>query len=493
MTLRVLTLARPLRLAAPPFALALAAVAGVSVAIDPARGILVFGGGLAMAMAALFPEVATFTFVVAIYANVPAVIAHAYGVPEILAAASVGLLGFPLIRTVVMREPFVATPTLFAVLGYVCVTLLSAALAAFNAGERVGIVLTEGLLLFLLLTNAIRSPAGLRRAIWGLLLAGALMSVVTIHQALTDNYQSDYGGFAVVEEGFTVDVGGEGQDVKQARAAGPVGEKNRYAQVLLVLLPLGIGRIKDAGGIIRQAAAAAMTTLILIAIVLTYSRGGVIAVAVVLAAAALLRFVRLRTLLVGGMVLVLSVVLFASTFAERVASIGGAADLLSDTSDEAEGAIVGRATSNLAALHVLWDHPVIGVGPGLYGEYYSVLYANRLGLRHFEEPRRAHNLFLEVGAETGLLGLGAFVAVLVTTGLGLWSIRRRWASLNVEHANLATAMLLALVGYLTAGLFLHLAYERYLWLLLALASSTVWILTPRIGMGPASSGPVAQK
>jgi O-antigen ligase len=477
MTLAVASLPSPTRYLVVPATLLAAASAGVLVAVDPLRGLVVLGGAALFAAAALVPEVATFIFLLAIYANVPAIVANTYGVPEYLAAASVGILGIPLIRMIANHQPAVVSPPLIPVLAYVAVVLLSAAAAGIESGERVGIVLTEGLLLFLLVTNAVRTIDGLRRAMWALLLAGGLMSVITIHQAVTNNYANDYGGFAEVEQGFEVNLGGE--PVRQPRAAGPVGEKNRYAQVLLVLLPLGIGRMKDAASRWRKLLAAGITGLVGVALVLTYSRGGVIAVTAMLLAAAILGFVRWRTLLVIGAAVLVTAIVVAPTFVGRVVSIGNATDLFSESGEEAEGAIVGRATSNLAAFNVLVDHPLLGVGPGLYGPYYSVDYANRLGLRHFDEPRRAHNLFLEVGAETGILGLLAFTTVLGAAAYPLWRLRRAWRRLNAEHANLATAVLLALLGYVVAGLFLHLAYERYLWLLIALAGSAIWILSPR--------------
>ena len=40
---------------------------------------------------------------------------------------------------------------------------------------------------------------------------------------------------------------------------------------------------------------------------------------------------------------------------------------------------------------------------------------------------------------------------------------------------MATSFFLAVVAYLTTGLFLHLAYERYLWILLALAGSAAYL------------------
>lgn len=467
----------PARFLFVPSVLLLTAMVGAFVALEPMRGLLLAGAAALVIASAVVPSVAVFVFVLVIYANIPAIVANTYGVPDYLAAASIAMLGIPLVRQITLREPFVISPPLIPLVIYVGVVLLSAATAAYDAGERVGIVLTEGLILFFLLSNAIRTVDTLRQVIWALLLAGSLMSLITIHQAVTQNYASTYGGFAVVERGFEVNV--DGETVRQLRAAGPVGEKNRFAQVLLVLVPLGIGRMKDARGRARRLAASAATAAMLAALVLTYSRGGALAVAVVFLAAATLQFIRWRTLLATVATVFAIAVVLSPTFIGRVVSIGNAAEFLSDEGDETEGAIVGRATSNIAAFNVLLDHPLLGVGPGLYGPNYSVAYANRLGLRHFDEPRRAHNLLLEVGAETGLLGLTAFTTVLLATAIPLWQVRRRWQRRNAEYANLATALLLSLIGYVTAGLFLHLAYERYLWIIVALAASTIWILTPQ--------------
>jgi O-antigen ligase len=141
-----------------------------------------------------------------------------------------------------------------------------------------------------------------------------------------------------------------------------------------------------------------------------------------------------------------------------------------------DGAILGRATSNLAALNVFADHPVLGVGPGRYQTDYSQAYANELGMRHFTTPRRAHNLYFEVAADTGILGLVTFLGVVGSTLVGLWRVRRRWMERRPEYAHLATALFLAVAGYMLSGFFLHLAYIRYFWLLMALANSAIWIL-----------------
>jgi hypothetical protein len=53
-----------------------------------------------------------------------------------------------------------------------------------------------------------------------------------------------------------------------------------------------------------------------------------------------------------------------------------------------------------------------------------------------------------------------------------------WRDRRPELAALANSLLAALVAYLAMGAFLQLAYQRYFWFLLALASSAAWMLAP---------------
>jgi putative inorganic carbon (hco3(-)) transporter len=209
---------------------------------------------------------------------------------------------------------------------------------------------------------------------------------------------------------------------------------------------------------------------------LTYSRGAAVALAGLVVLAVLLRYIRLRTAVAVGAVMLVGVFTLLPTYADRLESLTEVSALVDDGGGPGDGAILGRATSNLAALNVFADHPVLGVGPGRYQADYSQAYANELGLRYFTTPRRAHNLYLEVAADTGALGLVAFLGIVGATLLGLWRARRRWLTRRPEYAHLATALLLAVMAYMLSGVFLHLAYIRYFWLLMAVANSAIWIL-----------------
>ena len=142
----------------------------------------------------------------------------------------------------------------------------------------------------------------------------------------------------------------------------------------------------------------------------------------------------------------------------------------------ADGAVVGRATENLAAFHAFADHPVLGVGPGQYFRQYSQEYANQLNLRFLENNRRAHNLYLEIAADTGAVGLAAFLAIVGATHAAAVAHERAVAPPPPAARLSGPGAVLALVAYLASGAFLQLSYQRYFFFLVALANAAIWTL-----------------
>ncbi|HEX6630969.1 MAG TPA: hypothetical protein VF048_07755, partial [Gemmatimonadaceae bacterium] len=54
--------------------------------------------------------------------------------------------------------------------------------------------------------------------------------------------------------------------------------------------------------------------------------------------------------------------------------------------------------------------------------------------------------------------------------------RRRWQAARPELADLAAAFAFSLLAFLVTSAFLHLSYQRYLWLLVALTSVALNVL-----------------
>ena len=85
--------------------------------------------------------------------------------------------------------------------------------------------------------------------------------------------------------------------------------------------------------------------------------------------------------------------------------------------------------------------------------------------------RQPHILYLGIAAELGAPGLIVYLLIMFITLRNLARARRRCLLTNPRDANMATGFMLALAAYLTTRLFLHFAYIRYFWLMLALAGA----------------------
>jgi putative inorganic carbon (hco3(-)) transporter len=467
---------------------------GVALGTDRPQLALVAVLPFALAVA-LNPRGAIVAFGFGFYLNLPVILMDRAGLPGAVAGMFVLLLGVPVIRhLIVERQPVVLTPAIGLMIAYLLSMVLSAILTdtpSAQATNAITTFLTEGLLLVLLVTNALRSPGALRAFIWALLAAGALMGLISVWQELTHAYSNTLGGLAQVnEEGFGVGEGAFGKEVRP-RLAGPIGEQNRFAQVLLVLIPLAIMRVRAEEKASLKLLAAGMGALITAGVLLSFSRSAFVALVLLVVVMALAGFVAVRHVLALGTVLVALVLVVAPDYVLRIQSLtdSGTSVTQSGDGEQVDGALQGRATENLAALNAFKDHPIFGVGPEQFFKVYSVQYGNELGLRFLEENRRAHNLYLEMGADLGIVGLLAFLAVVVVTMAHLWILSRFWRERRPDFAILAMGCLMSLAAYMLSGAFLQLSFQRYFWILIALSNATIWVLRHERADEPA--GPAA--
>ncbi len=452
---------------------------------------LLLVGGLAAVLLGR-PDIATPIFAFVFYLNLPTLATRFHGVPAIVSLLFGLVLVLPALKAILIDRQKVVFPVPFGLmLAYLAAALTSTLLSADIASSAASISLfaSEGLVLYFLVVNVIRTADGLRQVIWALLIAGAVMGAISIWQETTESYRNVLGGLAQVnEDGFKVgeDLGGK---VLRPRLAGPIGEQNRYAQLLVVLVPLGLFRVWGERQRALRVLAGLCTLLIVSGILLTFSRGAAVALAGLFLTMVLLRYIRVRQLLLVGVTATVLIGVVAPQTLIRLDSLAGVGAFLGSSNADADGALVGRATSNLAALNAFLDNPIVGVGPGQYFRRYSQEYGNELGLRHFDNQRRAHNLYLETAADLGIVGFGAFMAIIAATMIPLWRLRRRLLVSRPDLANLAASFFLSVLGYLYTGAFLHLSYERYFWILLALAAVATIVIRNEIAADAATGEP----
>ncbi len=459
-----------------------AVLVGVAMATFPPLLVLgaLIGAGLLLLMLAR-PMLATLTFAFLLYGNVLVVVSQFYGISSLVSGSVALILALPLASYLIIHhQPIVFTRLIPLMLLYMLVMLTSAIVNGSVQSSMAVMInyLSEGLLLYFLMVNVIRSFNILHRVISILLLSGAIMGGLSLYQELTRDYTNAYGGFAQVNmEGFVV-----GETVTDTtlrpRLEGPIGDANRYAQILGVLLPLGVFRLFSERSRAGWLFAALTSGLILVGVALSFSRGAAVALIGLFGLMVLWRYLRISQAMLIGLIGIVLIVAVAPDFVVRLTSLQGLEGLVSDQGEAADGALRGRTTSNLAALYVVLDHPALGVGPGQYYQRYSRQYANTLGIRYFTENRRAHNLYLETAADLGLIGLGVMLSILVLSMVELWQARHFWQPRSLEMAHTATALLMSLIFYMFTAIFLHLSYQRYFWFLLALIHGFLIVQKP---------------
>lgn len=450
--------------------------------------LLLVAAALATLILIARPGLATLFVVFLLYTNIPVVATQFHGVPRVVAGAFTLLLGIPLAHHVIARREGLRWDRVLLLFLLYAGVLVTGAMVAKDVGialGRITVFLTEGLLLYWLLLNCVRSVASIQRVIFACLAGGALLGSLSLFQATTGNYDQQFEGLAQRQLKFQFKEDrdlpdGGGRMYKSDRAEGPLGEPNRYAQIMVVLLPLGWFAVRGARRPRRRLLLMAATGAILAGMLLSYSRGGFVGLVVMSVAAAGFGWIRPRVLVIAGITALVAAPILAPSIVKRLVSMGELATALTEgtSAQQVDGSIRGRLTETLAAAQVFFDHPIIGVGPGQYAPFYSEEYQKNptIKFRDILKPRRAHNLYSELAAEGGILGLGIFLSIALFLVHGLWVARRRWLKSRPEYADLATAFLLAFVGYFVTAVFLHLSYERYYWFLTALAGATIYVL-----------------
>ncbi len=407
-----------------------------------------------------------------LWSNAAVVLPDRFGLPVV-----VGLLPQVMLASVVVgrllarRLPLVSTFA-FRMLLLHGAALAMAGIVALEYGPVLDSLISfvaEGVILWFLVINALDGESEVRLATVAVVATSAAVGLLSVAQFATGTFDNDYLGFAQVGDTRVelLDQAAETGDDVLLRLSGPIGEQNRYAQALLVVVPLALALAR--GRATRRYWALLAVLPIVSAIALTGSRGAVLGFVAILLVMAYLRLVSPQAVAVVFLAGMLAVSILPG-YRDRVLSAFTSVQGLGDESAEVDGSTLSRVTQNLAAAHMFVDHPIFGVGPAGYPQQYE-RYAERVGLRVKDQTRQPHNLFLGTAAESGLVGLVTFMAAPAAIVYRLERVRRKARGTNQRRAALAAGYISAVAAYMVTGVFLHLAFERYYWMLLALADA----------------------
>jgi O-antigen ligase len=207
----------------------------------------------------------------------------------------------------------------------------------------------------------------------------------------------------------------------------------------------------------------------------TGSRGGVVALAVMLIAAILFAG-RWRGRVVLGSIVVAS---FALLYIFSLAPTDTKERILSSSQGEARE-LEPRTTLWEIGERMIRAHPITGVGAGNFSRA-SRHYLLEPGALFRTDvvilsPSVTHNTYIQIGAETGLVGLGLFFAIAI---FSLTSALRAARNFRIRGDPpgeiMARCLAVGLVGILVADTFISQMYNKQLWLLLGLGPAMLAI------------------
>jgi O-antigen ligase len=253
------------------------------------------------------------------------------------------------------------------------------------------------------------------------------------------------------------------------RLTGATVEANVLATLLIVCMVFASALALRARGPAARALSVCAALAAAAAFFGTFSRGGIIAFLVAILTGCVYggRWRRVFVALAIGVALVGAVVLHdtTSTAAQRLTS--------TDTS--------GRSDIWTVGLRMVRAHPIVGIGSGNYTiaePHYLLTSAGTVKNVNLilTSPHVAHNIYLNVLAEMGIIGLALFLSVIAL------SIRSAVRAVTLFRASgdrsmeiLGRALVIVIIGILAADFFVSDQYSKQLWLLLGLGPALLAI------------------
>jgi O-antigen ligase len=253
-----------------------------------------------------------------------------------------------------------------------------------------------------------------------------------------------------------------------SRLSGGISDPNELAAILVPAVAIAAFLIPTTRAPLMRWLLLSLVLVISLALFFTQSRGGLLALAVVMVFTPFLAGpVRLRALLVIIAVVALGIGYFALVAPPQA---------IQHVTKFSVGSGTGREDLWRVSIQMFNDHPLGGVGTGNFQVIEPKYALHDINLTRpdlvVDTPKVAHNTYLHILTELGLIGIAAFGAMLI----GSLLIAKRAIRSFAERGELrleivARGVLIGTLGMLAAFVFITAQYEKQLWLLLGVCVS----------------------
>ncbi len=316
---------------------------------------------------------------------------------------------------------------------------------------------------------ALRDAQSWKQTIWLIIITTAALCSLSLYQLVTHNYAQTFFQLASItmDQVFS--------DSTTPRMGGPINAPNLWGQILVAVATLLVFRVIHEKGRFVKVAAVLMLGIISYIILNTYSRGAylVFAIDVVLILFVFEKQFNLMVAFAGLGLLIVLIPFIPASYRDRFVTLS---DFTAQNGIYQDTSFRGRTSEMLTGLTMFASNPILGVGAGNYPTNYQH-YTQLIGIEFRTTARDPHSLYVQLLAETGILGTIAFLGMVFSL---IRALNRACRAIELsphlqEWLPWISAIRLAIISYLLTSIFLHNAYIRYFWILLAMALAGIQI------------------
>ncbi len=201
-----------------------------------------------------------------------------------------------------------------------------------------------------------------------------------------------------------------------------------------------------------------ITSIIFFALITTVSRGGIIGLGGMLLILTFKSKKKILTIIAACIMLVI----FINTMPQNLRERFDKTQVIANARGTGDGDIdstTRRYYLAQAGWRIFLSHPLFGIGVGNY--YYEN--------RNYApvSAGRAHNMYLEMMAELGIIGILLFLGIIFYTFKSLSRIIKSKSTFR----GYSKGFYIGLAGFLVAGIFLHAQQDRVLWFLIFMSTA----------------------
>jgi len=196
-------------------------------------------------------------------------------------------------------------------------------------------------------------------------------------------------------------------------------------------------------------------------VLLTKSRGGFLGMAMFVLIALLAQRKRGKAFVIVGLIAGLVIALAPKNTLDRVRGLQSVEAGNLEEADE-EGSAFQRYEIWKVAGTIIREHPVTGVGLGAYPAQHRLTSQRPQFNRTARGPRDTHSTYLNVTAETGLVGAAIFFTSYILALFRINSVRRRAKKMLPGTSRMLYAYLAGTLGFFVSAVFGSMAYVSFL-------------------------------